>query len=186
MPLKLIVLDRDGVINQDSAEFVKSADEWQPLPGSLDAIALLSASGFTVAVASNQSGIGRGLLTGDDIENIHAKMNDAVTGRGGRIDRIVICPHHPDDGCDCRKPRPGLLLQIAEFFGVSIQDVPFIGDSERDLRAAISVGARPILVLTGNGAKTAASMRAAGREIETYDDLLSAARKFAGDETAES
>lgn len=112
---RLVILDRDGVINRDSSEFVKSADEWRPLPGSIAAIAALSAANFFVAVASNQSGLARGLFDQGALDAMHAKLNSLVEAEGGRIDHIVFCPHGPDDGCDCRKPKPGLLIQIAHF-----------------------------------------------------------------------
>jgi len=171
---RLVILDRDGVINQDSSEFVKSAEEWLPLPGSIAAIAALSAAGFFVAVASNQSGLARGLFKQDALDAMHAKLNVLVEAEGGRVDHIAICPHGPDDGCDCRKPKPGLLIQIAQHFDVPLQGVPVIGDSERDLQAAIAVGARPILVRTGNGNKTEQRFSAALGDTEVYDSLASA------------
>jgi D-glycero-D-manno-heptose 1,7-bisphosphate phosphatase len=171
---RLVILDRDGVINRDSSEFVKSADEWRPLPGSIAAIAALSAANFFVAVASNQSGLARGLFDQGALDAMHAKLNSLVEAEGGRIDHIVFCPHGPDDGCDCRKPKPGLLIQIAHFFNLPLQGVPVIGDSERDLQAAAAVGARPILVRTGNGKKTEQQLAAKQGGIEGYDNLASA------------
>lgn len=164
-------MDRDGVINADSAEFIKSADEWQPLPGSLEALARLRAAGFTVAVASNQSGVGRGLLSLETLAEIHRAMYRQVEAAGGRIDRVFFCPHHPDEGCDCRKPRAGLFRQIAAHYGVDLTGVPAIGDSGRDIEAARVAGARPILVRTGNRLEAA---RGAGPGIETYSDLAAA------------
>jgi len=146
---RLVVLDRDGVINHDSDAFIKSADEWQPIDGSAAAIGRLTRAGYTVAVATNQSGIGRGLLSNADLGSIHEKMQQQIEHAGGHIDRIVFCPHLPDEDCECRKPKPGLLEQLATHYGVSLRDVPVIGDSERDLLAAAAVGARPLLVLTG-------------------------------------
>lgn len=175
MAPRLVVLDRDGVINHDSDRFIKTPDEWQPIDGSLDAIAALCSAGFTVAVASNQSGIGRGLLRPFDLEQIHGKMLRLVAARGGRIDHIVYCPHLPDEGCECRKPEPGLLLQLADYYDSSMKDVPVIGDSGRDLAAAEAVGARPILVRTGNGAKTMAALAA---PVESYPDLAAAAAEL--------
>ena len=151
---ELIILDRDGVINRDSKEFVKSPDEWLPLPGSIEAIARLSIAGYTLAVASNQSGLARGLFDRDALDAMHDKMHELVNEAGGRIDRIVICPHGPDDDCDCRKPRPGLFLQLGQHYGQSLEGVLAVGDSLRDLEAANAVGARPVLVRTGNGAET--------------------------------
>lgn len=174
--LRLVVLDRDGVINHDSDAFIKSAAEWKPIDGSLEAIALLSGNGFTVAVASNQSGIGRGLLDRSALYSIHRKMRRAARAAGGRIDCIVYCPHLPDDGCDCRKPAPGLLEQLARHYRVSLRGVPVVGDSERDLAAARAVSARPVLVLTGNGRKTKAELEKLRLPVECYDDLLAAAK----------
>jgi D-glycero-D-manno-heptose 1,7-bisphosphate phosphatase len=172
----LIILDRDGVINFDSEEFIKSEDEWQPIPGSLEAIAALTQAGFTLAIASNQSGIARGLFDQRALDAMHAKMLGLVHEAGGHISRIVICPHGPDDGCDCRKPRPGMLEQLAHHFDTSLAGVPVIGDSLRDLEAAAAVGARPILVRSGKGRGTEAALpeRFAGAAV--YDDLAGAAR----------
>jgi D-glycero-D-manno-heptose 1,7-bisphosphate phosphatase len=171
----LVILDRDGVINRDSAAFVKSADEWQPLPGSIDAIAALSKAGFTVAVASNQSGLARRLFDRQSLDAMHRKLRRLVAAAGGRIDRIVVCPHGPDDGCDCRKPAPGLYVRLARHYGVSLEGVPAIGDSLRDLEAAAAAGATPILVRTGNGRRTEAALPDGLREIAIYDDLAAAA-----------
>lgn len=173
---RLVILDRDGVINHDSDDFIRSASEWVPIDGSLEGIALLSGNGFTVAVASNQSGIGRGLYDEEALAAIHDEMRDAVSRAGGSIDRIVYCPHHPDDGCDCRKPAAGLFVRLGRAYGVPLEGVPAIGDTERDIEAALAVGARPILVLTGNGPVTRAALQSKGMEVETYDDLLAAAK----------
>jgi len=153
-PLKLIVLDRDGVINHDSDQFIKSPDEWRPIPGSLEAIARLNQAGYRVVVATNQSGVGRGLFGMTTLTEIHEKMFKALNLVGGRIDAVFYCPHAADSHCDCRKPKPGMLHQIGLRFGVSMDDVPAIGDGLRDLQAAQAAGARPILVLTGKGEKT--------------------------------
>jgi D-glycero-D-manno-heptose 1,7-bisphosphate phosphatase len=174
-PRGLVILDRDGVINRDSREFIKSADEWIPLPGSLDAIARLSKAGFTVAVASNQSGLARGLFDRRALRSMHRKLRRLVAARGGRVDRIVVCPHGPDDGCHCRKPAPGLYERLARRYGTSLEGTPAIGDSLRDLEAAAAAGATPILVRTGNGTKTAASLPPAFRDVAVYDDLEAAA-----------
>lgn len=171
---RLVILDRDGVINHDSDEFIKSADEWRAIDGSIDAISRLNAADLTVAVASNQSGIGRGLLSEDDLAGIHDKMRNEVERRGGRIDRIVYCPHLPNAGCDCRKPGPGMLLELANYYGVSLDEVPFIGDSLRDLQAAESAGAMPILVLTGYGERARQEMVATGMTAPVFDDLAAA------------
>ncbi len=154
--MKLIVLDRDGVINVDSEQFIKSPDEWKPIPGSLEAIARLNESGWRVVVASNQSGVGRGLFDMDTLNAINEKMTKAIGQAGGRLDAIFFCPHSADSTCDCRKPRPGMFLQIAERFNVDMRGVPVVGDSLRDLQAGVAVGCQPYLVLTGKGAKTQA------------------------------
>jgi D-glycero-D-manno-heptose 1,7-bisphosphate phosphatase len=156
-PLKLIVLDRDGVINHDSEQFVKSPEEWRAIPGSLEAIARLNQAGYRVVVATNQSGVGRGLFGMTTLTAIHEKMFKALSQVGGRIDAVFYCPHAADSHCECRKPKPGMLLQIGSRFGVDMKDVPAIGDGLRDLQAAYAVGARPILVLTGKGEKTHAA-----------------------------
>lgn len=178
---RLIVLDRDGVINHDSDAFIKSPAEWIPIEGSLEAIALLTRAGYTVAIATNQSGIGRGLMDRRALQAINRKMRRAVASAGGHIGRIAWCPHRPDEGCDCRKPAPGLLLRLARHFGLSLAGVPVVGDSERDLEAARAAGARPILVRTGNGGTTEAALQARGESVETFDDLLAAARSLAGE-----
>jgi len=148
-PIKLIILDRDGTINHDSADFIKSADEWVPLPGALEAMARLNHAGWHIVIASNQSGLGRGLFEVSDLNAIHAKMHQQLAALGGRIDAIFYCPHAPADACTCRKPATGLFEQIAERYGVSLKGVPAVGDSERDLIAAAAVGCEPHLVLTG-------------------------------------
>ncbi len=148
---KLIILDRDGVINYDSEEYIKSPAEWIPIPGSLEAIAKLNKAGYLVAVATNQSGVARGLFTEHTLHQIHEKMHNALRELGGQIDAIFYCPHGPKDGCNCRKPEPGLLLAIADKFHCSLDHVPAIGDSLRDLEAALAVGCTPILVTSGKG-----------------------------------
>jgi D-glycero-D-manno-heptose 1,7-bisphosphate phosphatase len=152
--MKLVILDRDGVINQDSDQFIKTPDEWKPIPGSLEAIAKLNHAGFRVVVASNQSGIGRGLFDMGALNAINDKMYRALGQVGGRIDALFYCPHAAESNCDCRKPKPGMLLDIAQRFNVDLAGVPAVGDSLRDLQAAAAVDARPILVLTGKGTKT--------------------------------
>ena len=154
MPMKLIILDRDGVINADSEQFIKSPDEWKPIPGSLEAIARLNQWGWRVVVASNQSGVGRGLFGMDTLNAINDKMVRSLAQVGGRLDAIFFCPHAADSTCDCRKPKPGLFQQIAERFNVDLTGVPCVGDSLRDLQAGVSMGCEPYLVLTGKGMKT--------------------------------
>ncbi|WP_234087213.1 D-glycero-beta-D-manno-heptose 1,7-bisphosphate 7-phosphatase [Azonexus sp. R2A61] len=153
---KLIILDRDGVINFDSAQYIKSPAEWKPIPGSLEAIARLKHNGYRVVVATNQSGVGRGLFDMDTLNQIHDKMHKAVLGAGGRIDAVYYCPHAADSKCECRKPLPGLFRRIGETLNVDLVGVPTIGDSLRDLQAGAAVGCRPLLVLTGKGEKTQA------------------------------
>lgn len=150
----LIILDRDGVINEDSADFIKSAAEWHPVPGSLEAIASLNRAGHRVTVATNQSGLARGLFSVQDLTAIHQKMHDALTHVGGHLDGIFYCPHHPDENCSCRKPKPGLLIDIMERFGVPSSEVWMIGDAKRDLLAAKAAGCHGILVKTGKGSVT--------------------------------
>jgi D-glycero-D-manno-heptose 1,7-bisphosphate phosphatase len=152
--LKLIVLDRDGVINRDSDQFIKTPDEWRPIPGSLEAVARLNHAGFRVVVATNQSGIGRGLFDMAMLNTIHEKMHKALALVGGRVDALFYCPHTADADCGCRKPKPGMLREIGLRFGIEMTGVPCIGDSLRDLQAAEAVGAQPMLVLTGKGEKT--------------------------------
>ena len=152
--VKLIVLDRDGVINYDSEQFIKSPDEWLPIPGSLEAISRLNHAGFRVVVATNQSGLGRGLFDMATLIAINDKMHKALAQIGGRVDALFYCPHTADSACECRKPKPGMLIEIGNRFGVELTGVPCVGDSVRDLQAAAAVEAQPILVLTGKGEKT--------------------------------
>jgi D-glycero-D-manno-heptose 1,7-bisphosphate phosphatase len=176
--MKLVILDRDGVINLDSDQYIKSPDEWKPIAGSLEAIARFTQAGFRVVVATNQSGIGRQLFDMATLNAMHDKMHKAVNQLGGRIDAVFFCPHTQDAGCSCRKPQPGMLLEIAERFKVELAGVPVIGDSLRDLQAAVAVGARPILVHTGKGQLTLkAGGLPAGTEI--YPDLAAAAMALA-------
>ena len=152
--MKLVILDRDGVINHDSDQYIKSPEEWKPIPGSLAAIARLNQAGYRVVVASNQSGVGRGLFETDTLMAIHDKMIKALAQVGGRIDAIFFCPHTNADNCECRKPKTGLFQEISNRLGVRLAGVPGIGDSLRDLQAIAQMGGRPILVLTGKGERT--------------------------------
>jgi D-glycero-D-manno-heptose 1,7-bisphosphate phosphatase len=181
MATRLIILDRDGVINHDSHAFIKSPSEWLPIDGSLDAISLLCRNGFTVAVASNQSGIGRRLFDKSALDAIHRKMRRAATKAGGHIDRISVCPHVPEDACDCRKPAPGLLVRLGRHCGVPLAGVPVVGDDERDLRAAEAVAARPILVLTGKGRLTLAGREKRGLPTECYPNLMAVVAVLVGE-----
>jgi D-glycero-D-manno-heptose 1,7-bisphosphate phosphatase len=152
--MKLVILDRDGVINVDSEHFIKNPSEWKPIPGSLEAIARLNHMGYRVVIASNQSGVGRGLFDMDALNAINDKMYRALSQVGGRVDALFYCPHAADSNCECRKPRPGMLIDIGQRFNADLTGVPAIGDSLRDLQAADAVGAQPMLVLTGKGKKT--------------------------------
>jgi D-glycero-D-manno-heptose 1,7-bisphosphate phosphatase len=153
---KLIILDRDGVINFDSDQFIKNPEEWKPIPGSLEAIARLCQADYRVVVATNQSGIGRGLFDMPMLNAIHDKMHKACALVGGRIDAVFFCPHTNDSNCGCRKPKTGMLEEIATRYGVNLKGVPAVGDSLRDLEMAVRMEAQPILVLTGKGTKTQA------------------------------
>lgn len=152
--MKLVILDRDGVINYESTDYIKTVDEWISLPGALQAIARLSRAGWVVAVATNQSGLARGYYSVPTLESMHQVLRDGVEQYGGSMGLIAYCPHGPEDGCDCRKPLPGLLEQVAEHYQTSLDGVWFVGDSLRDLEAAVACNAQPILVCTGNGEQT--------------------------------
>ncbi|MCF6354943.1 MAG: D-glycero-beta-D-manno-heptose 1,7-bisphosphate 7-phosphatase [Candidatus Polarisedimenticolaceae bacterium] len=171
--MKLIILDRDGVINRDSDAYIKHPDEWAPIAGSLEAIARLNHAGYRVVIATNQSGLGRGLFNVDQLNAIHQKMFDALSQQGGHIDALFFCPHRPDENCGCRKPKPGLLLEIASRLNADLSEAFFIGDSLKDIQAAQTTGAQPILVLTGNG-KTTASQIDDSDNIPVYADLAAA------------
>jgi len=161
---KLLILDRDGVINQESPDFIKSPDEWIPLKGSLEAIGQLSQAGYDIVIITNQSGIGRGLLSADMLAKIHARLIDHVQQHGGRIQSILFCPHTPEADCECRKPNDGMYSELAFRLGISFNNVYSVGDSVRDLLAAQSAGAKPVLVKTGNGKKSL-------KEIESNPEL---------------
>jgi len=170
MTKKFIILDRDGVINEDSDDYVKSAEEWYPISGSLEAIAKLKQAGYTVVIATNQSGIGRGLFGFEEFEEMCEKMDVMLDQVGGYIDGIFLCPHAPEDGCDCRKPLPGMFEQIAGEFDMDLSGVPIVGDSLRDLQAGQAVGCTPYLVKTGKGERTIA--KGEGLEgVVIFEDL---------------
>ena len=152
-PMKLIILDRAGTINEDRDDFVKTVDEWVPIPGALEAIARLNHAGWHTVIATNQSGLGRGTFDMSTLNAMHTKMNQLLAKQGGRIDAVFFCPHAPEDACNCRKPLPGLFEQIGERFGVDLGLVPVVGDSLRDLQAGAAVGCPPHLVRTGKGAR---------------------------------
>jgi D-glycero-D-manno-heptose 1,7-bisphosphate phosphatase len=173
--MKLAILDRDGVINYDSDHYIKSPAEWRPIPGSIEAIARLNQGGFRVAVATNQSGIGRGLFDMATLNAINDKMMEMVFRHGGRIDALFFCPHTAAEECNCRKPRTGMLEEIAARFHADLKGVPCVGDSLKDVQAAESVGAQPILVLTGKGRR---SQEEGGlpRKTLVFEDLAEASR----------
>jgi D-glycero-D-manno-heptose 1,7-bisphosphate phosphatase len=172
--LKLIILDRDGVINIDSEHYIRTPEEWHPIPGSIEAIALLTHAGMKVVVATNQSGLGRGYYDLETLNAIHAKMHHTVTAAGGKITEIFYCPHVPDDHCDCRKPKPGLVLQALKATQTQPDEACFVGDSSRDLEAAILANVKPVLVTTGNGAE--ALEKGILEKIGVFHDLLSFAK----------
>lgn len=176
--MKLVILDRDGTINEDSDQYIKSPSEWRPIEGSLDAIARLTQAGYRLVVATNQSGIARGLFDTSTLIAIHDRLQQAAAQAGGRIDAFFFCPHAADSACECRKPRPGMLLEIARRFNVSLADVYMVGDAQRDLEAAAAAGARPVLVLTGKGQKTKSDGKLPpGTEV--FPDLAAFARHLA-------
>lgn len=170
--MKVLVLDRDGVINRDSPDYIKSPDEWSPLPGSIDAIARASRAGHAIAVASNQSGVGRGLFDLDTLSAIHARMIEAVEDAGGRIDLIAFCPHRPDEGCECRKPKVGLLQRIESELNVSLAGHWMVGDSMKDVQAARAMRMQAVLVRTGNGAEV--EKQPGLDDVFVFDDLAAA------------
>ncbi|WP_449430449.1 D-glycero-beta-D-manno-heptose 1,7-bisphosphate 7-phosphatase [Pseudomonas putida] len=174
--MKLLILDRDGVINHDSDAYIKSLEEWIPIAGSIEAIAQLSKAGWTVAVATNQSGIARGYYSLQTLEAMHARLRELVAEQGGEVGYIVYCPHGPDDGCACRKPKPGMLLAIAEHYQAKLAGVWFVGDSKGDLEAALAVGAQPVLVKTGKGARTLE--KGVPENTVIFDDLAAIASEL--------
>jgi D-glycero-D-manno-heptose 1,7-bisphosphate phosphatase len=168
--MKLVILDRDGVINQDSANFIKNPNEWIPIAGSLEAIALLNQSGFRVAVATNQSGVSRGLFDMVTLNSIHDKMHREVAQLGGRIDAIFYCPHSAEENCDCRKPKTGMIKEIGKRFSVELNQVAAVGDALRDLQAFEKAGCQPILVLTGKGQATLDAAKNASKDASKNAD----------------
>jgi D-glycero-D-manno-heptose 1,7-bisphosphate phosphatase len=180
---KLVILDRDGVINVDSDAYIKSPDEWIPIPGSLEAIARLNQAGYRIAVATNQSGIGRGLFDVAALNAMHAKMHRLAAAVGGRIDAVFFCPHTAQDHCDCRKPKPGMLKTIAERFEIDPEETAVVGDSLRDLQAGAALGFRTHLVLTGKGEKTQ-SAGGLPEGTQVHADLRAFALDFLASEPA--
>ncbi len=170
--MRLVILDRDGVINHDSDQYIKSPQEWFPIRGSLEAIARLCRADYRVVVATNQSGVSRGLFTLDTLNKIHLHMLERIHQKGGELDAIFFCPHKPEDGCDCRKPRPAMLVDLAERLKINLTAVPTVGDSLRDLQAARAVHALPVLVRTGKGSLTQVALRNSDlADTAVYDDL---------------
>jgi D-glycero-D-manno-heptose 1,7-bisphosphate phosphatase len=151
-PTKLVILGRDGILNEYREAHVTAPEEWVPVPGALEAVARLNHAGWHVVVATNQAGIGRGMIDMAAINAVHAHMNQQLMAHGARIDAVFFCPHTPEEGCDCRKPRPGMMLDIARRYGVDLRGVPMVGDTLRDLQAAAAAGCEPHLVLTGRAA----------------------------------
>ncbi|SEP00624.1 D-alpha,beta-D-heptose 1,7-bisphosphate phosphatase [Aquisalimonas asiatica] len=174
------MLDRDGVINADSDAYIKSVDEWHPLPGSLEAMARLSRAGWVIAVCTNQSGVGRGLFTDATVNAIHAELQRQLAPLGGHVDGFFYCPHPPEADCSCRKPKPGLLIQAAAALSFPLQGVPFVGDSRRDMDAARAAGATPVLVRTGKGARTIAD--GAGLPDWIENDLMAVVTRLLNDD----
>jgi D-glycero-D-manno-heptose 1,7-bisphosphate phosphatase len=171
--MSLIILDRDGVINHDSDDFIKNPAEWEPIEGSLEAIARLNYAGYRVVVITNQSGIARGLFDVETLNRIHSKMRRMLAQVGGKIEAIMFCPHGPEDDCQCRKPQNGSFVDLAHRLRVNLENVPAVGDSLRDIQAAMLSQARPILVKTGKGGRTLAAGIPDG--VEVYEDLASVA-----------
>jgi len=175
--MKLIILDRDGVINKDSDAYIKSEEEWLPIEGSLEAIARLNHAGYIVVVASNQSGLARGYFDIETLSAMHKKMDDMLEKVGGKVDAVFYCPHGPDDACACRKPKPGMLLEIGQRFNVPLNEAVFIGDSISDIKAASNASAKALLVRTGKGVKAEKILKTEchlSDAVSVYDDLAAA------------
>jgi D-glycero-D-manno-heptose 1,7-bisphosphate phosphatase len=182
--MKLVILDRDGVINQDSDEYIKSPEEWLPLPGALEAIARLNQAGFRVAVATNQSGVGRGLYDMATLNAMHEKMHKAANRVGARIDAVFYCPHLEHVDCVCRKPKPGMLIDIGARFNVDLKNVSMVGDTATDMQAAVAAGATPLLVKTGKGERTLVAAKTGEKPlpdgVQVFDNLAAAAQHLIG------
>jgi D-glycero-D-manno-heptose 1,7-bisphosphate phosphatase len=179
---RLILLDRDGVINYDSPDYIKDAAEWQPIPGSLESVARLKTAGYKVAVCTNQAGIGRGILTEEALLNIHAKLTAALADLGTELDALLFCPHHPDDGCFCRKPKPGMLRDAMSMLGIGPGETVYVGDSLRDIQAAQAAGCAAALVRTGKGRAAEPAARDLGVSC-VADDLAALVRALLGNES---
>ena len=179
----MVILDRDGVINHDSDQYIKSVEEWIPIDGSLPAIARLNAAGYRVSVATNQSGLARGYFDRSVLDAMHDRLRRLLADQGGRIEAIAFCPHLPEDGCDCRKPQPGMLLQIARQCSVDLTDCIYVGDNYKDIEVARAVGARPVLVETGKGLRTLAQYGPI-EGVSVYPDLAAFVDDFLGDKAS--
>lgn len=173
--MRFVILDRDGVINVDSPDYIRTPEQWQPIPGSIAAIAALSRAGFEIIVATNQSGLGRGLFGLDELEAMHRKLCAAVEERGGRIGGIFYCPHRPEEGCACRKPATGLLDAAEREYGCSLAGSVLVGDSMRDIELARAKACMPVLVLTGSGIETSSRLGAQDTDVRVFNDLAAAA-----------
>lgn len=187
--MALIILDRDGVINEDSDDYIRSLADWRPIPRSIESIATLSKAGHQVAIATNQSGLGRGYFDLDDLEQIHQQLCQDVEALGGALAGIFYCPHHPEEGCDCRKPKTGLLQAIELELGMTVKGAFFVGDSMKDLQAAVAAGARPLLVTTGKGEGTLAQLKQGEGDLPSPDQIpvmadLAQATAYILDQTA--
>lgn len=173
--MRMAILDRDGVINEDADDFIRTPEQWVPIPGSLEAIARLCRAEYRVVIVTNQSGVGRGLYTLDMMNKIHMRMFELVNQKGGEIDAVLFCPHAPDAGCECRKPKPGMFHELAGRLKVNLTGIPAVGDSIRDLEAAATAGARPVLVRTGKGSKTLEAIHQGSderlKQVPVFDDL---------------
>ncbi len=186
---KLILLDRDGVINEDSPDYIKSVAEWRPIPGALETIAALCHAGYRVGICTNQAGIGRGIVSRAALQAIHRHLKDRLAALDCALATLEFCPHHPDDGCECRKPRPGMLRKSLDDLGIPAAQSCFVGDSRKDLQAAWAAGVQPVLVRTGNGEATARSLPAtpAGAAAPLiFDDLAAFGRSVLSSESAPS
>ncbi|MGQ9725426.1 MAG: D-glycero-beta-D-manno-heptose 1,7-bisphosphate 7-phosphatase [Tepidimonas sp.] len=186
--LRLVVIDRDGTLNRDPEDFLHGPDDWEPLPGAPEAVARLNEAGWRVVVACNQPGLERGLFDVETLNAVHARMHKALAQAGGRIDAVFFCPHAPEDGCDCRKPAPGLLLQIAARYGVAPAQLVVVGDSVRDVCAGVAAGCDTHLVLTGQSAAYRGGSRPPGLpgDVTVHDDLLAFADALIARESAKS
>lgn len=175
--MRLVILDRDGVINQDSSDYIKTPEEWVPIAGSLEAIARLCRAEYRVVIITNQAGVGRGLYSLDTMNKINRRMFELMRQKGGEVDALLFCPHAPEFGCECRKPKPGMFVDLARRLKVNLAGIPAVGDSMRDMDAAIAAGAQPVLVRTGKGMETLREIQQGDdpkhKEIPVYDDLAS-------------